>query len=261
MQERAERRMIVLTAERRQFILDQLRRDGKVLASELSSALAVSEDTIRRDLRELAEAGLLQRVHGGALPRSPALASYAVRQGQAPQAKAAIAQAALQLLRNGQVLLLDGGTTTLQMAQHLPYDLQATVVTNSPPIAEALAEHPRAEVVLIGGRLFKQSRVVVGAAAVEAIRSMRADLCFLGVCSLHPEVGISVTDLEEAHTKRAMIAVSAEVVALADSEKLGTVAPYVVGPICELTQIITDQCVPETTLAPYRNQGVAILQG
>ncbi|GAB4190802.1 MAG: DeoR/GlpR family DNA-binding transcription regulator [Roseiflexaceae bacterium] len=253
--------MIVLTAERRQFILDQLRRDGKVLASELSSALAVSEDTIRRDLRELAEAGLLQRVHGGALPRSPALASYAVRQGQAPQAKAAIAQAALQLLRNGQVLLLDGGTTTLQMAQHLPYDLQATVVTNSPPIAEALAEHPRAEVVLIGGRLFKQSRVVVGAAAVEAIRSMRADLCFLGVCSLHPEVGISVTDLEEAHTKRAMIAVSAEVVALADSEKLGTVAPYVVGPICELTQIITDQCVPETTLAPYRNQGVAILQG
>ncbi|HEU4325750.1 MAG TPA: DeoR/GlpR family DNA-binding transcription regulator [Roseiflexaceae bacterium] len=251
----------MLTAERRQFILDQLRREGKVLASELSSALAVSEDTIRRDLRELSEAGLLQRVHGGALPRSPGIASYAVRQRQAPQAKAAIAQAALQLIRSGQVLLLDGGTTTLHMAQRLPYDLQATVVTNSPPIAEALADHPCAEVVLIGGRLFKHSRVVVGAAATEAIRSIRADLCILGVCSLHPEVGISVTDLEEAHTKRAMIAVSAEVVALADSEKLGTVAPYVVGPLSELTQIITDRCVPETTLAPYRAQGVAILQG
>src|SRR6478672_10923004 len=108
----AERRDSMLAAERRQHILSTLRHDGKVLATELSVALHVSEDTIRRDLRELAEAGLLQRVHGGALPSSPASASYAARQQQAPSAKAAIARAAVRLLRNGQVILLDGGTTT-----------------------------------------------------------------------------------------------------------------------------------------------------
>src|SRR5215216_6692585 len=104
----AEGRNIMLTAERRQHILETLRHDGKVLATELSAALNVSEDTIRRDLRELAEAGLLQRVHGGALPRSPAAASFAIRQSQAPSAKAAIASAAAQLVRNGQVIILDG---------------------------------------------------------------------------------------------------------------------------------------------------------
>lgn len=249
----------MLTAERRQYILERLRLEGKVVASELSAALEVSEDTIRRDLRELAEAGQLQRVHGGALPRSPAIASYEVRQSQATSAKAAIAQAALQLIRDGQVIMLDGGTTTLQVAQQLPRGLRATVITNSPPIAEILADHPCVELVLIGGRLFKQSRVAVGAAATEAIRLVRADLCMLGVCSLHPEAGISVTDLEEAATKRAMIAVSAEVVALADAEKLGTVAPYLVGPIGELTHLVTEREVPEATLAPYRERGVQIV--
>jgi DeoR/GlpR family transcriptional regulator of sugar metabolism len=251
--------MTMLTAERRQYILERLRHEGKVVASELSVALEVSEDTIRRDLRELAEAGQLQRVHGGALPRSPGIASYEVRQTHATSAKAAIAHAAVQLMRDGQVIMLDGGTTTLQVAQQIPRSLRATVVTNSPPIAEVLADHPCAELVLIGGRLFKQSRVVVGAAATEAIRSVRADLCVLGVCSLHPEVGISVTDLEEAHTKRAMVAVSAEVVALADGEKLGTIAPYLVGPIHELTHLVTEREVPEAVLAPYRQQGVIVV--
>src|SRR2546425_11319036 len=118
----------MLTAERRQHILETLRREGKVLATELSEALHVSEDTIRRDLRELSEAGLLQRVHGGALPRSPASASFAARQSQAPAAKEAIARAAAQLVHTGQVIILDGGTTTLLVAQRLPGDLRATVI-------------------------------------------------------------------------------------------------------------------------------------
>jgi DeoR/GlpR family transcriptional regulator of sugar metabolism len=251
----------MLTAERRQYILEALRRDGKVHAGELSAALHTSEDTIRRDLRELAAAGLLQRVHGGALPSSPAQASYAVRQQQAPQAKAAIADAALQLIRNDQVIILDGGTSTLHVAQRLPSDLRATVVTNSPPIAVALADHPLVEVVLIGGRLFKQSLVAIGAATVEALHMIRADLCILGVCSLHPEYGISVTQLEEAHVKRAMIASSAEVVALASAEKLGTAAAYIVAPISELTHLVTERAVPPDDLADYRTQGITIIQG
>jgi DeoR/GlpR family transcriptional regulator of sugar metabolism len=250
----------MLTAERRQYILEVLRRDRKVYASELSAGLGVSEDTIRRDLRELAEAGLLQRVHGGALPSSPAAASYAARQSQAPGAKAAVAEAAARLVRNGQVLLLDGGTTTLQVAQHLPAELRATVITNSPPIAVALAEHPSVEVIVIGGRLYKQSLVTVGAATVDALRAIRADVCMLGVCSLHPEQGISVPDLEEAHVKRAMVDGAAEVIALATSEKLGTAAPYVVGPIAELTHLITERAVPEEALAAYATKGITVIR-
>jgi DeoR/GlpR family transcriptional regulator of sugar metabolism len=250
----------MLTAERRQYILEVLRRDGKIHATALSAELEVSEDTIRRDLRELAEAGLLQRVHGGALPRSPAAASYAARQRQAPDAKAAIARAAAQLIRPGQVVILDGGTTALQVAQHLPHDLHATVISNSPPVVTALAEYPFVDVVMIGGRLYKHSLVVVGAVAVDALRMVRADICMLGVCSLHPEAGISVPDLEEAHVKRAMVAGAAEVVALASAEKLGTAAPYVVGPITELTHLVTESAVPEETLAPYEALGVTVIR-
>jgi DeoR/GlpR family transcriptional regulator of sugar metabolism len=249
----------MLTAERRQHILTTLRRDGKVLASELSAALNVSEDTIRRDLRELAEAGLLQRVHGGALPRSPAAASFSVRQSQAPIAKEAIARAAAQLVRDGQVIILDGGTTTLHVAQRLPIALRATVVTNSPPIAVVLAEHPQIEVVIVGGRLYKHSLVAIGAGAVETLRAIRADICMLGVCSLHPQGGISVPDLEEAYVKRAMIAGAAEVVALASAEKLGTAAAYTVGPISDLTHIVTERGIPDEALVAYQAQGITIV--
>src|SRR5690349_23360893 len=127
-----KRRRNVLKEERQQQILERLHRDGKVLATELSQSFNTSEDTVRRDLRELGEAGLLLRVHGGALLRSPVAAPYAARQNQASEAKAAIAEAAAGLVRPGQVIILDGGTTTTQVARHLPRDLQATVITTSP---------------------------------------------------------------------------------------------------------------------------------
>jgi DeoR/GlpR family transcriptional regulator of sugar metabolism len=250
----------MLTAERHQYILAALQRQGKVIASELSTVLDVSEDTIRRDLRKLAEAGLLQRVHGGALPSSPAATSYTARQGQSIPAKAAIAQVAVQLVTTGQVIILDGGTTTLYVAERLPADLEATVVTNSPPIAVALANHPRVEVLLVGGRLDKDSLVSVGAATIETFRMIRADLCMLGICSLHPEVGITVPDVEEAYVKRAMIASAAEVVALASAEKLGTAATYTVGALTELTHLVTESGVSDELLGPYRALGITILQ-
>ena len=250
----------MLTAERHQYILALLRREGKVLASKLSVELNVSEDTIRRDLRELAEAGLLQRVHGGALLRSPVIGSYTVRQTYATEAKAEIARAAVQLVRPGQVVIMDGGTTTQLIASYFPTDLQATIITNSPPIAVALAEHPFIEVVMIGGRLYKSSVVAVGAATIEALCMVRADLCMLGICSLHPEVGISVPDLEEAYVKRAMIASSAEVVALVSAEKLDTAAPYIVGALTDLTHIVTERSVSEEVLQPYRKQSITIVR-
>jgi DeoR/GlpR family transcriptional regulator of sugar metabolism len=240
--------------------MQTLQREGKVLASELSKTLQVSEDTIRRDLRELAAAGMLQRVHGGALPRSPATASFMERQQQAPEAKLAIARAAIRLIRQDQVIILDGGTTPLQVAQQLPPDLRATVITHSPPVAQALAEHTAIEVIVIGGKLYKHAMVAVGAATVEAFRQIRADLCFLGIYSVHPEIGISTLDLEEAYVKRAMIASTAEAVALASAEKLGTAAPYIIGPLSDLTHLMTERSVPEEVLAPYRALGLTVVR-
>jgi DeoR/GlpR family transcriptional regulator of sugar metabolism len=250
----------MFTAERRQHIMDVLRRAGRVQVLALSVELGVSEDTIRRDLRDMATEGLLQRVHGGALPSSPATVEYSARVEQAPSAKEAIARAAAGLIRDGQVVILDGGTTNVLLAQCLPPQMTCTVITHCPPVAIALVDHPRVEVVLIGGRFYKHSMVAVGAAAVEAIEAIRADLYMLGVCSLHPEVGISNQDLEESYVKRAMIHSAAEVVALASPEKLGTAAPYIIAPLRELTHLVTDKSVPDERLQPYRDLGITVIK-
>jgi DeoR/GlpR family transcriptional regulator of sugar metabolism len=250
----------MLKEERQRLILETLRQQGKVLASALCESLNVSEDTIRRDLKELAENGILQRVHGGAMLRLPNM-DYNERRIQATEAKSEIAHAAVRLVQNGQVIIMDGGTTTLEIARQLPENLRATIITNSPSVALALTEYADVEVILVGGKLYKKSRVCVGVEAVEALKSVRADLCFLGICSLHPEVGISVPEREELYTKRAMIASSAEVVALASAEKLYTVAPYIVGPLKELTHLITESSVSEEQLAPYMRVGITIIQG
>lgn len=250
----------MLTAERRRSILQMLQRNGKVLASELSKTLLVSEDTIRRDLRELAAAGELERVHGGALLYSPTTASFVTRKQQAPESKTALAKAAIGLIQQDQVIILDGGTTLLHVAQHLPTDLRATIITHSPPIALALADYAKIEVILIGGRLYKHELVTVGASTIDAFRNIRADLCFLGIGSLHPEAGISTYDLEESYVKRAMIAGATEVVALTSAEKLGTIAPYIVGPIKTLSHLVTDSSVSDDVLAAYRLQGINIIR-
>ena len=249
----------MLTEERRQAILERLTSDGKVVAAELSKSLAVSPDTVRRDLRELADAGLLRRVHGGALPAAVGGRPYAVRREQAPVAKAAIARATSRLLRNGQVILLDSGTTTLEVARHLPPDLEATVITNSPPIAVVLAEHPTVDVTVLGGVLEKDAHALVGAATIETLRSVRADVLVLGLCSLHPEVGITVMDLEESYVKRAMIANAAEVVAVSSADKLGSAGPYVIGPLDELTHLVTERSAATEQLEAYRAAGIEVV--
>ena len=256
MQERAATPL--LSAERRQAILDALRRDGKVVAARLVGDLGVSEDTIRRDLRELAAHGLVQRVHGGALPPAPQPGSFAHRRETSADAKGALAEAAVAVLAQARVVLLDGSTTNLELARRLPADPPRTVLTNSPPIAAALADHPSAEVVMIGGRLRKGARVTVGATAVDFVRTIRADAVVLGVCALHPESGLSTDDLEEAQVKRAMVASSADVIALATSDKLRAGSPYLVAPVAELTHVVADAGAPDALLDPYRALGVTV---
>jgi DeoR/GlpR family transcriptional regulator of sugar metabolism len=248
----------LLSAERRQAILDALARDGKVVAARLVDELGVSEDTVRRDLRELAAQGLVQRVHGGALAPAPQQGSFGARREMSAAAKPALAQAALELLAPARVIILDGSTTNLELARRLPPTSDCTILTNSPPIAAALAEHPCAEVVMIGGRLDKRSQVTVGAAAVDFLRGVHADACVLGVCALHPDAGLSTDDLEEAHVKRAMVEASADVIALATTDKLTAGSAYRVAPVAELTHVVAEAAAPDELLDPYRAIGVTV---
>jgi DeoR/GlpR family transcriptional regulator of sugar metabolism len=250
----------MLNAQRRAIILDALGRDGRVVASELSARFGVSEDTVRRDLRELAEEGLLMRVYGGAVRKSPVSAAYSRRKTEFLPAKSAIGEAAVKFIRDGQVVFIDGGTTPLEVAAQLPVDLRITVVTHSLTIASALAEHPHAHVVVLGGNLYKDSLVMVGATTVEAYRQVRADLCVLGTASIHPQIGVGVLNQEEAEVKRAMVAGAAEVMVVASGEKLNTSAPFLVGPLSLVTRLVTDPEVADDALHAYREAGIEVVR-
>jgi DeoR/GlpR family transcriptional regulator of sugar metabolism len=250
----------MLTSQRKKAILDALAQDGQVLANELSERFGVSEDTVRRDLRELAAAGHLQRVHGGALPASPAVAPFARRQEMESDAKRCIARAAAGMIAPGQVVIIDGGTTSALLVEQLPRDLAATLVTHSPSVAVALAEHPSVDVVLIGGTLYKHSIVTVGAAAVEAMSHINADVYFMGVTGVHPAAGLSTGDFEEAHIKRALAARAAETVVLASAAKLNAASAYRIGGI-ELAQtVIVEASTDDKLTEPLERAGLTVVR-
>jgi DeoR/GlpR family transcriptional regulator of sugar metabolism len=250
----------MLTSHRKRELLARLKRDGKLVAKDFSIEMDVSEDTIRRDLRELARGGLLQRVHGGALPASPAIADFAGREEISHEGKIAIGRAAASMIQSGQIVILDGGTTSREIARNLPADLQATVITHSPTIALELVTHKTVEVVLLGGRLFKHSVVAVGAACFEAISRVRADMFFMGVTGLHPQTGLTTGDFEEASIKRALSHAAAETYVLVSGEKLNTASPYFVLGLAEVTGIITEKNVDQVALRPYEKLGLTIIQ-
>ncbi|WP_457442108.1 DeoR/GlpR family DNA-binding transcription regulator [Roseateles sp. P5_E4] len=249
----------MLTEQRHLAILEELQLAGRVLARELAERLQVSEDTIRRDLRELSTRGALQRVHGGALPVSPALANLARRSAIAVDEKQALGRHAASLIADGQLVFVDGGTSTLAMVQQLPATLHATVATHSPVIAAALIEHPTVEVLMLGGRLFKHSGVAVGAGVAQAIQALRADCYFLGVTGVEAGFGLSTGDAEEAQVKALLMASAAETVLMASSDKLGKVSPYRIAPLSALsTLIVTPQADP-AALQALRLPGLEIL--
>ena len=249
----------MLVAERKDLLLSRLAADGKVVAKDIAGELGVSEDTIRRDLRELAEAGRCQRVYGGALPVSPAITDYATRQAVAPQSKQRVAQRAQSLIAPGMTVLLDGGTTTLAVINALPADLACTVITHSPTIACALLDRPAIEVFLLGGRLFRHSAVTCGAATVEAAQAVSADLFLLGVTGVHPDEGLTTGDAEEAAMKRALAARAADTYVLASAEKIGTASRYRVLGVHEVAGIVTDVPADHPVIGRLRADGVTVL--
>lgn len=249
----------MLAAQRKDFLLARLDRDRRLVAKDVAAELGVSEDSVRRDLRELAAAGLCQRVYGGALPASPAVADYDTRGALGLESKQRVATAAAALVRPGATVILDGGTTALAVTRALPADLRATVVTHSPTVAAALAGHPLIEVYLLGGRLFRHSMVTCGAAAVEAAQAVHADLFLLGVTGVHPDAGLTTGDADEAAMKRALARRAADTYVLASTEKIGAASRFAVLPLDAVAAVITDAPARDETVRRLVAAGVPVL--
>ncbi|MGY1857154.1 DeoR/GlpR family DNA-binding transcription regulator [Modestobacter sp. SYSU DS0290] len=250
----------MLVPERRDLLLGRLARDGRIVAKDRAVELGLSEDSVRRDLRELAAAGLCQRVYGGAVPASPAVADYATRQAVAVDSKARVAAAAAALIEPGSTVILDGGTTALAVVHQLPPDLTATVVTHSPTVAAALVDHPTVEVYVLGGRLFKHSAVASGAAAVEAAEAVNADLFLLGVTGVHPESGLTTGDADEAAMKRALSRRAADTYVLASTEKIGAASRFAVLPLAAVAGVVTDAPADDEVVSRLGWMGVPIVR-
>ncbi|OOG45981.1 DeoR/GlpR family DNA-binding transcription regulator [Rhodanobacter sp. C01] len=248
----------MLPQERQQWILDRLRQRGRVVAVELAAEFVVSEDSVRRDLRELAAQGLCKRVYGGALPLSAAVAPLKQRRQEHAGRKLALARKAVTLVRQGQVLLIDAGSTNAAIAAALPADFGLTVVTNAPDIAQTLLEREGFEILLIGGRIDVRIGAAVGAQAVQEIQRVRADLCFPGACAVDADGGLWGFDSEEALLKRAMVEAGGETVVVATSDKLGTVATHRVAGIDEVQHLVVEHDVSRALRASFSAQGLVV---
>lgn len=248
----------LLKEERQQKILEILNEEQKVIASDLSQRLSVSEDTIRRDLKELDNKGLIRRVHSGALRIGPPVVDFSTRQHVMNEVKMDLAKKALKFVKDNMVLLIDGGTTNLQFANQLPLTLKATVITNSPPIAMALMNHNDIEVIMIGGTLFKESMVNLGIDTVESLNNMRADLYVMGIHKIDANIGISVPSLNEAAVKRKMASISNETLGMVTSDKLNTFSNHIIAPSNVLTYLITDNIQPDI-IRLYNSQQITVI--
>ncbi|MBO9097707.1 MULTISPECIES: DeoR/GlpR family DNA-binding transcription regulator [unclassified Rhizobium] len=248
----------MLTNQRKSTIQAALRSEGQVIAKQMAEMLGVSEDTIRRDLREMAAEGLLLRVHGGAMPLSPNLPDLSARRSLSSGEKQRLGACAAGMIRPGQTVFLDGGTTNAEIARQLPRGFAFTVITHSPTIAGVLEHHPTAEVILIGGRIYKHSMVSTGASAMATISLVRPDIFFLGVTAVHPAHGFSTGDFEEAAIKRHISACSAETFVLATPDKLDASSPCHILPLASVAGMILPGPLPEADLQPYRDAGLAI---
>jgi DeoR/GlpR family transcriptional regulator of sugar metabolism len=245
--------------ERRTQIVALVEAGESVTPADLAARFGVSEDSIRRDLRTLADLGMIRRVHGGAVPRSPAVLPYTQREGQDPLAKRRIAAVAAARLVGFRAVCLDAGTSVVEVARLLSVEFKGMVVTVSLPVAAELAERPGTEVVLVGGRVSGYTRATSGPDTIDALGRYRFDACVLGVCSLDPSVGLTVADRDEAFVKAAMVERSILVVAVAARGKLGTAEPFVIAPASAVGLLVTDAAESDTTVCALVRSGVEVV--
>ena len=247
----------MLKKERQEFILHQLNLHNKILCADLSNKMGVSDDTIRRDLQELAQDDKLIKVHGGALSKSFHTA-FDRKMVYNLEDKHIIAQKTAALVQSGMYILTSGGTSILEFAKSLDPNLNATFFTCSLNAAIEFAHHPSIEVVMIGDKVSKDSMLATGASAVQTIESIQADLCILGINSLDTQFGLSENDWEVVQIKKAMIKASKKTICIGISEKLNSQQKIKVANLDEIDILITELDPEDPLLLPFKHKGLTI---
>ncbi len=250
-------------AERQLLLTERLVRDGRIGVNEVAAELAVSTETIRRDLAVLERSGTARRVHGGAVVSSAFSrieASLAQRTGERPELKARIAAAAQRFLpASGGSIILDGGSTVAHLVEILPVDRQLTVLTHSVAIAHQLLEHDEIDLHTIGGRVREITGVAVGQATIEALRTTRVDVAFVGTNGITRDHGFSTPDSEEAAVKRALIDSARSAVVLADSAKFGPHQVFSFADLKDVTAVVTDDGITAEARAMLAEADVEVV--
>ena len=247
----------MLKKERHAYIMRQINLHNKVMSSDLSTQLDVSEDTIRRDLNELSDSGKLLKVHGGALSKSFHF-PFHKNEVYAQDAKKTVAIKAIELIKEGMVILTGGGTTMIELAKLIPDDLEATFFTISPLVALELAEHTKLTVILIGGQLSKNAQINIGASVINNLSEIKVDMCFLGANGIDIKEGITDSDWEVVQFKKAMIKCSKKLGVLSIVEKLNSNQKMRVAPLRDINYLITDLDPNHPSLKEFRNQVTVI---
>lgn len=238
----------MLPAERRKTILELIETQNSISVVELSKVLGVSDMTVRRDLRILSNNGLLERVHGGAVSRRGRSYEppYFIREKESSQHKELIAKKAASLIRQGDSIALDVGTTTLELARAMAHIPNLSVITASLRIANVLVDSPNMRLFLTGGLVRQQELSLVGYIAERTYHEFHVDKAFVGVGGIHPETGLTEYNLEDAQVKKSMIANADQVIVVADSRKLGETCFAFIAPLSRVDILVTDaDAVPE----------------
>lgn len=249
--------------ERQQAIATEVMTKGRASVAELAQAYDVTTETVRRDLAVLDKAGLVRRVHGGAVPaRALHLVEPGVGERETTRAdyKDAIAVAAADFFPlSGASVLLDAGTTTARIAAHIPTDRELLVVTNSVPIAARLAGMPSVNLQLLGGRVRGLTQAAVGEQVLRVLDSLRVDIAFIGANAISLRHGLSTPDTDEAAVKRAMIKAANYVVVTADSTKIGKEDLVSFAPISRVDVLITDAEILQSDRERLTAHGIEVV--
>ncbi len=249
----------MLKRERQAYIVHQVNLHNKVLSNTLSSQIDVSEDTIRRDLQELDGKGKLVKVHGGALSHAFNDITYPSKKIYSQDNKRIIGEKAAGLIKDGMFVLTGGGTTIIEMARSIPVDLSATFISGSIPAIVEYMHHPLIDVIVIGDKLSKNSKITLGPDAIARIKMLNPDLCILGINAIDLQNGITDSDWDVVQLKKTMIEASQKVVCLTISEKINTMQPIRVCDLAKIDMLITELPNDAPLLQPYVAAGITVL--
>lgn len=249
----------MLKEERLNYIVNEVKIRNRVQLVDIAQKLAVSEDTVRRDLNYLNEQGKVKKVHGGAISNSFHVYTYREDQIYAHESKSIIATKAHQLLRDNMVILMSGGTTNLEVARLLPDQLKLTIFTPSLPVAMQLLEHPFIETIFVGGKLSKDAQIAVGGDAIRTLSQVKADLCFMGMGNLDAETGLAEFDWDVVQLKKAMLESARKVIVLTISEKINSSQRFNICSTESIHTLITELDPSHPMLLPFKVKGLEVL--